>query len=176
MPFSAGGIRPAHRPRPSPGAHRPGALSYPDPGIGTVGGSGRAGNARSALPSQHEAVDMARMRVCSCISCPAHPGSCPELTTARRCQACGQQAEARRGSRQARGYDAAHERERARWEPKVQLGGVHCHAVRCLMPARLILLGQAWDLGHTADRTAWTGPEHSVCNRSAGGKAAHGQG
>lgn len=116
---------------------------------------------------------MARLRVCSCVGCPAHEGSCPELSTARRCTDCAREAEARRGTRQQRGYNAQHDNLREWWRPKVELGGVHCHAERCLMPARLILLGQPWDLGHTTDRTAWTGPEHSVCNRSAGGKAAH---
>lgn len=116
---------------------------------------------------------MARMRVCSCIGCPAHNGSCPELTTERRCAPCADQAELRRGRRQARGYDAEHDRLRARWKPKVEACTVHCHAQTCVMPARLILPGQAWDLGHSADRTTWTGPEHAVCNRSAGGKAAH---
>lgn len=110
---------------------------------------------------------MARMRVCS------QPG-CPTLSTNRRCDEHASAYERRRGSRQARGYDAAHDRLRERWRPKVERGGVHCHAERCLMPARLILLGQAWDLGHTPDRTAWTGPEHERCNRSAGGRAAHG--
>jgi hypothetical protein len=110
---------------------------------------------------------MARLHVCST------PG-CPELTTARRCEQHRAQAERARGTRQQRGYDAQHDALRRAWAPKVQRGGVHCHAKQCLMPTRLILLGQPWDLGHTDDRTAWTGPEHQPCNRSAGGKAAHG--
>lgn len=118
---------------------------------------------------------MARMRVCSCVGCPAHDGSCPELSTARRCPDCAAEAEARRGSRQARGYGAAHDALREWWRPKVELGGVHCMAVECLMPARLILLGQAWDLGHDRATGKHRGPEHEKCNRSEGGKAAHAQ-
>ncbi len=64
----------------------------------------------------------------------------------------------------ARGYGAAHQRERARWAPRVATGTVAC--ARCQI---LITFGQAWDLGHPEDRTAWTGPEHATCNRSAGG-------
>jgi hypothetical protein len=116
---------------------------------------------------------MARMRVCSCIGCPAHDGSCPELSTTRRCPACTTQAEARRGTRQARGYGPEHDRLRRQWAPKADAGLVDCHAEVCLMPQRRIWLGMEWDLGHTSDRTAWTGPEHAACNRSAGGKAAH---
>lgn len=116
---------------------------------------------------------MARYHACACISCPAHDGSCPELSLTRRCPACSAQAEQRRGTRQARGYDRGHEALRRRWQPKVEAGQVDCHAVTCLEPSRRIWLGQAWDLGHTADRTTWTGPEHTTCNRSAGGKAAH---
>jgi hypothetical protein len=33
-----------------------------------------------------------------------------------------------------------------------------------------IMPGSSWDLGHTPDRTGWTGPEHSRCNRIAGAK------
>jgi hypothetical protein len=111
---------------------------------------------------------MPAMRVCSCTSCPAHPGSCPELVTRGRCGRCGTQYERRRGTRQARGYDAAHDKLRRSWKPRVETGMVRC--ARC---DRYITLGQAWDLGHTDDRTTWTGPEHASCNRSAGGKAAH---
>jgi hypothetical protein len=110
---------------------------------------------------------MARMRVC------AQPG-CPEVQAAPRCPDHARQAEQARGTRQQRGYTAEHDRLRARWKPKVDRCTVHCHARVCVEPARLILPGQAWDLGHTEDRTAWTGPEHATCNRSAGGRAAHG--
>lgn len=114
------------------------------------------------------------LKVCPCVGCPAHQAGCPELVRSGRCARCAAQADKQRGSRQQRGYDREHDRLRKRWLAKVQRGGVHCHAARCMMPARLILLGQAWDLGHTDDRTGWTGPEHALCNRSAGGKAAHG--
>lgn len=106
------------------------------------------------------------MRVCP-------RAGCPELTAGGPCPAHRREREQRRGTRQQRGYTAEHDTLRARWKPKVDACTVHCHAKRCLMPARLILPGQAWDLGHTDDRTAWTGPEHATCNRSAGGKAAH---
>lgn len=109
---------------------------------------------------------MARLKVC------AQPG-CPELTEHRHCGTHTTERERARGTRQQRGYDAEHDRLRRRWKPKVDACSVHCHAVVCIEVARLILPGQAWDLGHTADRTAWTGPEHATCNRSAGGKAAH---
>jgi hypothetical protein len=96
--------------------------------------------------------------------------TCPNL---RPCPEHQRAAERARGTRQQRGYDKAHDSLREDWRPKVERGGVHCMARVCVMPARLILLGQAWDLGHTEDRTKWTGPEHAKCNRSAGGKASH---
>ena len=67
-----------------------------------------------------------------------------------------------------RGYDGEHERLRARWAPLVAAGQVDCHAARCLRWSRRILPGAAWDLGHTPDRSGWTGPEHPACNRSEG--------
>jgi hypothetical protein len=100
---------------------------------------------------------------------------CPELTDKRRCQAHGRAYDKARGSRQARGYGPEHDRLRRDWKPKVEAGQVDCHAEVCLLPQRRIWLGMDWDLGHTADRTTWTGPEHTTCNRSAGGKAAHGR-
>ncbi|MDT5119257.1 MAG: 5-methylcytosine-specific restriction enzyme [Mycobacterium sp.] len=117
---------------------------------------------------------MARMHVCSCIGCPAHDGTCPELSTARRCPDCQAHAEQRRGSRQARGYDAQHDRLRARWKPKVDAGLVDCHAEVCLLPQRRIWLGMEWQLGHTPDRKAYRGPEHKPCNEAEGGRMSHG--
>lgn len=101
---------------------------------------------------------MSALRVC------AEPG-CPELTTARRCPDHRRHVEQARGTRQQRGYDRAHERERERWRPVVELGQVDCHAPTCVMPTRRIHIGQPWDLGHTDDRSTWRGPEHVPCNR-----------
>jgi hypothetical protein len=69
------------------------------------------------------------------------------------------------GSTTTRGYGTGHQRERARWKPKVDAGLVDCF--RCHQP---IEPGRAWDLGHNDERTGWTGPEHLVCNRRSGGR------
>lgn len=87
-----------------------------------------------------------------------------------RCIAHTRAAEKRRGTRQQRGYDAAHDRLRAYWEPRVQTGTIRCAKPEC---RRLIAPGEPWDLGHTEDRTGYLGPEHERCNRSDGGRAAH---
>jgi hypothetical protein len=91
------------------------------------------------------------------------------IPSGSRCAACRALQErardARRGSRQQRGYDREHDAERARWAPLVEAGGVDC--ARCGL---LIGPGEPWDLGHTDDRTAWTGPEHARCNRAAAGR------
>jgi hypothetical protein len=115
------------------------------------------------------------LKVCSCTHCPAHPGSCPTLTTARHCPACGTQQELRRGRRQARGYGNQHDQLREQWRPKVEAGEVDCHADVCVMPARRLQAGQPWDLGHDRTTGKHRGPEHEKCNRSEGGKAAHSQ-
>lgn len=72
-----------------------------------------------------------------------------------------------------RGYGPEHRAERERWRPDVEAGQVTCHATTCLEPDRLIRPGQAWDLGHTTDRSGWTGPEHRRCNRADGGRRRH---
>jgi hypothetical protein len=124
----------------------------------------------TAGASSSPGVEMARHRTRVC----AEPG-CPELTTGGRCPTHRAQVERARGTRQQRGYDAEHDRLRRWWKPKVEAVTVHCHAERCVEPSgRLILPYQAWDLGHLPDRSGWTGPEHSRCNRAAGGRAAHG--
>jgi hypothetical protein len=70
------------------------------------------------------------------------------------------------GTTGQRGYGLAHKAERKRWEPKVDAGLVDCR--RCGQPLEP---GRPWDLGHPdADCPKPKGPEHMVCNRSAGGK------
>jgi hypothetical protein len=75
-----------------------------------------------------------------------------------------------RGSRQARGYNAGHDRLRAEWEPRVATGTVKCW--RC---KQLIDAAGPWHLGHDDhDRSVHRGPEHTRCNLSAAGRASHG--
>lgn len=105
-------------------------------------------------------------RVCS------EPG-CPVLTMGGRCPEHRREVDKARGTRQQRGYDARHDALRSWWAPKVAAGGVTCRAATCLRPSRLIGRDEPWDLGHTPDRSDWTGPEHAACNRSAGGRSAH---
>lgn len=73
------------------------------------------------------------------------------------------------GSTTERGYGAPHQTKRREWKPRVDAGLVDCHAVHCLEESdghgRLIEPGTPWDLGHTPDRSRWTGPEHARCNR-----------
>lgn len=79
----------------------------------------------------------------------------------------------RPGGTTARGYGAEHQALRTRWQPIVDAGQANCHATQCLMPIRWIMPGTPWDLGHTEDRTAYTGPEHQRCNRADGGRRRH---
>jgi hypothetical protein len=67
-------------------------------------------------------------------------------------------------------YGKEHRALRRQWARKIEQGGVQCQATFCLMLSREIRPGTPWDLGHTPDRTAWTGPEHARCNRSEGGR------
>lgn len=57
------------------------------------------------------------LRVCACVACAAHPGSCPQLSTGRYCgpdeNNCAGQREQARGSRQQRGYGRVHDARRA---------------------------------------------------------------
>jgi len=104
---------------------------------------------------------------CSTPGCPT-----PTPPGVSKCAPCRSEAERKRGTRQARGYDATHDTLRAHWLPLVAGGGVTCW--RC---GELIHPSEPWDLGHDdVDRTRYRGPEHANrCNRSAGGKAAHQQ-
>lgn len=84
----------------------------------------------------------------------------------------------RPGSATDRGYGAAHEAQRRAWAPAVARGEAICHAIVCLEASRAIARDGEWDMGHTPDRSQWTGPEHARCNRSEGatrGNATRGQ-
>lgn len=75
---------------------------------------------------------------------------------------------AKRGTAHANGYGRAHQAERAR--------RLHTYQPTDLCPRCGEPLGvdpRYIDLGHTDDRTAYSGLEHAYCNRSAGGKRAH---
>jgi hypothetical protein len=74
------------------------------------------------------------------------------------------------GATTARGYGADHQRLRAEWDAYVQAGDAYCHAAICLQETRWIEPGTPWDLGHTPDRQAYTGPEHPKCNRTEGAR------
>jgi hypothetical protein len=69
-----------------------------------------------------------------------------------------------------RGYGAEHRQLREQWKPYVDAGQVACFAPRCVKPTRWIIPGTPWVLGHTPDRTGWTGPEHQACGCADGGR------
>ncbi len=75
----------------------------------------------------------------------------------------------------ARGYGGAHARLRRQWELVVDAGAAFCHQPVCLEErdgrTRRIIPGTPWDLGHTPDRTGWTGPEHRRCSRADGNRS-----
>lgn len=95
------------------------------------------------------------------------PGTrCPHLVPqGRRCPEHQAEYEAKRGTPAQRGYGVEHKRERLRWEAIIGRRPVYC--ARC---DKRIKPGDAWDLGHTDDRSGYNGPECMRCNRSAGGK------
>ncbi len=69
-----------------------------------------------------------------------------------------------------RGYGATHQATRRQWAPIVKAGGVMCARQGPRCTGQPLDPGQAWDLGHNEDRTAYTGPECIPCNRGAGGR------
>lgn len=86
---------------------------------------------------------------------------CPELTHTTRCPTHTRAKDKARGTRQQRGYDATHERLRAKWARKVATGQVNC--ARC---GKRITTLEPWHLDHTDDRTGYLGPSHVACNTS----------
>lgn len=71
------------------------------------------------------------LKVCPCIGCAAHEGTCPELVQTGRCPRCTTAAEQRRGTARQRGYDARWQRTQAAHLRKHPL----CVEPGCLRPA-----------------------------------------
>lgn len=112
---------------------------------------------------------MAASRVCP------RPG-CPAIIPAgqRYCPTHAREYEARRGTRQARGYGADHDRRRRALVARINAG----ETIRCI-DCGVRLTPATLDLGHTEDRSGYRGPQCAPCNRSDGGRrgrAAQGQG
>ena len=67
--------------------------------------------------------------------------------------------------RASRGYGAVHKATRERYAALVASGLAVC--ARCGLS---IAPAAAWDLGHTEDRSGYSGPEHRKCNQLAGAR------
>ena len=100
-------------------------------------------------------------------TCTGSP-TCPVLLPAgvRYCPDHARQYEVRRGTRQARGYDAAHDQLRASIVRRMRAG----ETIRCI-DCTVVLTPATLDLGHTDDRRAYRGPQCATCNRRDGGRA-----
>lgn len=96
------------------------------------------------------------------------PG-CPESTPTAWCLAHAREHERRRGSRQARGYGADHDRLRRAYEQRLAAG----ETFTCAKCHKVVTAAHAWQLGHDDLRRSYTGPEHNRCNLSEAGRKAH---
>ena len=97
---------------------------------------------------------------------------CPVLTDRTRCLDHTRSKDRERGTRQQRGYDAAHDREARAWRESIRRG----ERVLCWRCGQPITDPDDCHLGHDDhDRSITRGPEHGrACNLSAAGKARHG--
>lgn len=98
------------------------------------------------------------------------PG-CPTLTDKSRCERHRRERERARGTRQERGYDAEHDRQRAAWQLQLDQGkAIWCW--RCLEHGRRTRIDPAnWHLGHDdLDRSKHRGPECPPCNLATAGR------
>jgi hypothetical protein len=97
------------------------------------------------------------------------PG-CPILTTTTRCPAHTRQHDKARGTRQQRGYDAAHTRDAQTWRDRIRRG----EPVTCWRCGARITDAADCHLGHDDhDRSITRGPEHASCNLKAAGRNSH---
>lgn len=95
--------------------------------------------------------------------------NCPHAAQGRYCDKHNAEYEAKRGTKQERGYDKSFRELRKRLDPTVKAGAAKCW--RCGKP---IPPNTEWHLGHDDnDRSIIRGPEHPLCNLSAAGKSAH---
>ena len=89
---------------------------------------------------------------------------CPRIIPAGkpRCPDCTRTHDQARGTRQARGYDAHHDRLRAHYQRRMNAGETfHCWRPDCRLP----IDPDRWHLGHDDhDRTKYRGPECVECN------------
>ena len=95
---------------------------------------------------------------------------CPELVEqgARdgRCEQHRRTRDKARGTRQERGYDAAHERLRAEYQRRMNRGQAYV-CWRCGDP----IDPEHWHLGHDdLDRDVYRGPECPPCNLATSGR------
>lgn len=105
------------------------------------------------------------VKVCS------EPG-CPVLVESGRCKVHRQVVEARRGTRQQRGYDARHDRTRRRLLPAA-VGQL------CPLCGLVMLPDQGLDLDHSTPLVVdplsrGNRIVHRECNARAGGRLSHG--
>ena len=104
-----------------------------------------------------------------CLDCPTIYDPHERGARAGRCPDCARQADRARGTREQRGYGAEHQRTRADWQRRID-AGEHVTCWRCGAP----ITGREWHLGHAdQDRSITRGPECTLCNLSAAGKASH---
>ena len=87
--------------------------------------------------------------------------SCGTLAHGSRCPPCQRLRNRVRGTTTQRGYSSDHQRRRA------QLLATYSYSDPCAKCGQPLGSNAALlDLGHTADRTGWTGLEHRSCNRA----------
>ena len=92
---------------------------------------------------------------------------CPTLTNTTRCTTCERAKDKARGTRQQRGYDAAHDRLRAACQRRMDEGETF-DCLRCTKP----IDPSYWRLGHDDhDRSIYRGPECVPCNQATKGRA-----
>lgn len=93
------------------------------------------------------------------------PG-CPVITDSTRCAEHERARDRVRGTRQERGYDAAHDALRADYQ-QLMSAGVSFECWRCGDP----IDPEHWHLGHDDhDRSVYRGPECLPCNLATRGR------